>query len=201
MPVGKDQIDEEGGANEGLNPFLHRCPCQDDGVEESAAQGNLIVYSRKQKMAYALNESSRAIWEMCEGDKTVLEITRELGLSFSSPVEAILPDIVKAIERFQELNLIRKWEDIVYQYPSRVADVEENTVIDKLVLYFPDPKMAFTLNHTSKAIWDLCDGKRTLLNISQKLARVFSCPSKKLLPDIINTIKEFQDFQLIDMRQ
>lgn len=69
---------------------------------------------------------------------------------------------------------------------------------DEVILYDSDKENVHFLNHTAHAIWNLCDGKHTLLNIQEKLERQFpEINAADLSEDIRTTIMEFKGKKLI----
>jgi hypothetical protein len=65
-----------------------------------------MVYVPPGETAYALNPSAAAIWTLCDGTRTVEEITEELGQCVGHSGEALLPDVIEGVARLQELGLL-----------------------------------------------------------------------------------------------
>ncbi len=55
--------------------------------------------------------------------------------------------------------------------PSRLAGVHENTFINETLLYVPNKNLALSLNSSARAVWELCDGNTTVIEISRKIGR------------------------------
>jgi hypothetical protein len=87
--------------------------------------------------------------------------------------------------------------------PRRRADVEAYPVRDEMVLYCPVREGAFALNRSSRSIWELCDGERTLGEITQALALRLQCTDSALwaeiFPDVAATVERFQRDGLLDL--
>lgn len=58
--------------------------------------------------------------------------------------------------------------------PSPDARVEE--IDDELAIYLPGQSTAVVLNRTAAAIWRLCDGDRTAVQIATELAAEYRIP-------------------------
>jgi hypothetical protein len=54
---------------------------------------------------------------------------------------------------------------------SRKENIVVQEVGDELMIYDLDKNKAFCLNQTSAAIWHLCDGKKSLLEISEEFGK------------------------------
>ena len=68
--------------------------------------------------------------------------------------------------------------------PTHRAGVIVQHVIDELVIYCPATAQAATLNHSARSIWELCDGVRTVQDISLELGERFGLPPDELLADV-----------------
>lgn len=74
-------------------------PCRTSDAVEREREGELLLFLDSHRPAFRLNSSARAIWELCDGHRSVFEISRELGRAFGVPAEALLADVKGAIER------------------------------------------------------------------------------------------------------
>jgi hypothetical protein len=90
--------------------------------------------------------------------------------------------------------------DIVYSRPCRRNGIEEHILLDEIVLYYPEPEVAFSLSSSAKAIWELCDGKHTVIEISQKLSKRFACSETELLSDVTTAITKLQKLSLLEVK-
>lgn len=66
----------------------------------------LVAYSPASSQAVSLNVSARAIFELCDGTRTVDDICSELSGSAGMPPEALRADVQAAIEQMRELGLL-----------------------------------------------------------------------------------------------
>jgi hypothetical protein len=91
-------------------------------------------------------------------------------------------------------------QEIILQRPRRKA-LKEHQVWDEILLYAPEQDAAFSLNSSAKAIWELCDGRRSLADICQLLGERFDCPSDTLLSDVKNAILQLQKLGLVELEE
>jgi|SRR5436853_1400103 hypothetical protein len=80
--------------------------------------------------------------------------------------------------------------------PHRRPDLIERELSDELVLYDPESDRAYLLNRSAAAIWDLCDGTRSLEEIARELSPG-SPPSDALLRDLASTMRYLGDEGLL----
>lgn len=73
-------------------------------------------------MTYSLNRSARVIWELCDGTFSVDDIGREIGQAVGVSPEAVLPDILEAIEKLCELDLVE-----LSAVPSKGASEDDDS--------------------------------------------------------------------------
>ncbi len=84
--------------------------------------------------------------------------------------------------------------------PCRVNGIKEYSLSDETVLYTPEPEMAHSLNRSAKAIWELCNGSHTIVEISQKLGKRFGCSGADMLPDVTAVITKLQKLSLLELK-
>jgi hypothetical protein len=83
-------------------------------------------------------------------------------------------------------------------YPQQLADVKSYTVLDEMVLYAPNQEMTFSLNHSAKAIWELCNGKHTIADICEELSKIYGSSSLEILPDVEAAIQQFYKMGILE---
>ena len=81
--------------------------------------------------------------------------------------------------------------------PKRREGLIERELTKELILYDPETDRAFLLNHTSAAIWDLCDGQNAVQQISEQLTTCFTAPVEKVWEDVRATIERFHRDRLL----
>lgn len=75
---------------------------QDIIVQE--LKGEVLVYDLKIDKAFCLNETSAAVWQLCDGKKTVAEITESLAGQMKKPVNE---DLVRlALDQLGDESLL-----------------------------------------------------------------------------------------------
>lgn len=81
-------------------------PRQLPGVVTSEVLDELVAYSPATSQAVSLNASARAIWELCDGTRTVDDICDELSEAAGMPADALRADVTTTVDRFNELGLL-----------------------------------------------------------------------------------------------
>ena len=84
-------------------------------------------------------------------------------------------------------------------YPHQVSSIESHNLWDEAVLYSPTQVMAFSLNHSAKAIWELCDGKHTIVEISEELGQNFDRSGAELLSEVEETVIQLHELGLLEL--
>jgi hypothetical protein len=69
---------------------------------------------------------------------------------------------------------------------------------DELLIYSSEQELGITLNHSSKQIWQLCDGTHTIEEIATLLSQQLGCVGDALLIDICNTVMQFHNLGLLE---
>ena len=84
--------------------------------------------------------------------------------------------------------------------PSRLVTVREHRLGNELLVYVPEREIATTLNHSAAAIWELCDGTRTVEEISRELGRWLGRPGEALFPDVRQGLARLSELGLLEAR-
>jgi hypothetical protein len=66
--------------------------------------GELLVYDNATTKAFCLNASSALVWEMCDGNTTIAEMTERLTQTLNAPIDATF--VTFALERFRADGLL-----------------------------------------------------------------------------------------------
>ncbi len=83
--------------------------------------------------------------------------------------------------------------------PRRSALVKEHPLSDdELMLTIGDHQVVHALNPSAWAVWDLCDGSRSVREIAELLAREVPVPLETLLPDVRETVRRLGVLALVD---
>lgn len=80
--------------------------------------------------------------------------------------------------------------------PCRKA-AREQDLWDEMLVYVPDTDVALALNSSARAVWELCDGTRTVTEISQVLGECCGCPAQAIHADVESAVSQFREFGLI----
>lgn len=83
-------------------------PTQKSGTVHYDVLNEMVVYSPDTMQAASLNESARAIWELCDGTRTVEEICRELASQIGMTVDQLSDDVKNVVDRLYELDLLSR---------------------------------------------------------------------------------------------
>lgn len=83
--------------------------------------------------------------------------------------------------------------------PSRLDNLKVYNLWDELVIYAPDQEQAISLNATAKAIWNLCDGQQTLVQMTETLGSQFNTSETDLLADIQATVDQLAELGLVKL--
>lgn len=81
--------------------------------------------------------------------------------------------------------------------PRRLPGFEEHALLDEMVLYLAEGDLAISLNQTARLIWEQCDGRLTVAEISRALEKRFNLPPAALLSDVRLTVQEFYELGLL----
>lgn len=74
----------------------------------------ILIYNLKTNRAFCLNETSAAVWQACDGSRSVLEIAEEVSQKLNSFVSE---DIVwLALEQLKKDNLLVGCEDLLIDF-------------------------------------------------------------------------------------
>ncbi len=93
--------------------------------------------------------------------------------------------------------------DLATARPRSADGVLTVDVADELLLYAAHQQTATSLNRSARAIWELCDGKRTVLDIAEEIGRQLDCDNRhafeQLAADIHATVQELERTGLLTL--
>lgn len=78
----------------------------------------------------------------------------------------------------------------LHSRPARVPEVREHLLGDELLLHAPGLEAAHALNPSARAIWELCDGRRTLSEICDVLSADVGRTAAELASDVRAAVVE-----------
>ena len=84
--------------------------------------------------------------------------------------------------------------------PARLGVAEEHRLGDEWPVYVPHSDIASTLNRSAFAIWTLCDGTRTVEEITEELGQCVGRSGAKLLPDVIQGVTRLHELGHLEFR-
>jgi Coenzyme PQQ synthesis protein D (PqqD) len=70
---------------------------------------------------------------------------------------------------------------------------------EEMMLFLQGREALHTLNTTAWAVWDLCDGQRTIAEIAQELSGVTGHPVEAVLADVRTTVERLGALSLLDL--
>jgi len=76
-----------------------RIPIPREGFELAELEGESLLYSHDKMAMVYLNGSAAAIWRLCDGERTVAEITEVIAAAFPDLVGSISAEVPELIER------------------------------------------------------------------------------------------------------
>jgi Coenzyme PQQ synthesis protein D (PqqD) len=98
-------------------------PCRREGLSERALPDELVLYDPKTDKAYLLNRSAAAIWDLCDGERSLPELAAELAGGAVSG-EGLLQEVASAIERLCAEGLLEP-PGSVQGIPGRSIDLAD----------------------------------------------------------------------------
>lgn len=127
-----------------------------------------------------------------------------------SPWEAVESDVEPEHDYGRDLiGLINDHADAVngmvrpvatYRRPKWHRNVKEGRVIDDIILEKAPDKERIWLNSSGKAIWELCDGSRTVDEIGSELGKQFASSDRDMTADVVATVTELRAGGFLDVR-
>lgn len=81
---------------------------QSPGLIISEVLDELVIYAPGSSQAISLNASARAIWELCDGTRTLDDLCVELSGAAGLASDQLHEDVSGAITRLHELGLIKR---------------------------------------------------------------------------------------------
>jgi hypothetical protein len=82
-----------------------------DDVKEFVVVDEKLLYRPGEKLGVTLNQSARAVWDLCDGRHTIGQIVRELGQRLgctdSPMLGEIHADVTSVVAQLRDLGLVR----------------------------------------------------------------------------------------------
>jgi aminopeptidase-like protein len=84
-------------------------PIRKNGLHVKNMEDDLVIYDSGKDHLHVLNQTARMIWNLCNGNNSVIDIAENLGkLSYSEHSDQIQADVNETIELLQEKGLIKE---------------------------------------------------------------------------------------------
>ena len=68
---------------------------------------HLFLYEGEDNLVYQLNDGAAVVWLLCDGEKNVESIAREIGETYALPPQSALVAVGEAVAQFQSLGLLQ----------------------------------------------------------------------------------------------
>ena len=82
--------------------------------------------------------------------------------------------------------------------PVRAGAVREYPLGEEVLLFAQGRQVVHALNASAWAVWDLCDGSRTIRDMATELAQLVGRDPAALEPEIVRTVEELGKLGLVD---
>lgn len=109
-------------------------------------------------------------------------------------------DLVRQINDFVATMPSISTQVVPTSKPLRRFGVMEGRVLDQLLLELPDQNKSIWLNQSGMAVWDLCDGTRTVNNICEALSEAFEAEVDVIAGDVFPILEQFQSVDFVSLR-
>ena len=81
-------------------------PSHAAGVFEQPLDDDLLLVTDLRPDGLTLNPSARAVWELCDGHRTVEDIARELGVAIDMATSELLPHVQSAVSQLTTARVL-----------------------------------------------------------------------------------------------
>jgi hypothetical protein len=81
-------------------------PAKSTNFQETILDGEMILYSTISEQAVYLNESSRLIWGLCDGKRSIQDVINMLREAYSDADSSIGKEVSDAIASMQENGVL-----------------------------------------------------------------------------------------------
>lgn len=86
--------------------ILELIPFPRSGVELADMEGEGVLYSYEKETMVHLNKSAAVIWRLCDGKRTVKEITELIADAFPDAADQVVIDVSETLARFQKEGVL-----------------------------------------------------------------------------------------------
>jgi coenzyme PQQ biosynthesis protein PqqD len=92
--------------NDITETLLGARPRRQEGVLAQEAQGQTVLLRLDDGGYYALDEVGAAVWELCDGSRSVAEVVAAIGERFDAPEATIRADVMEFVEELRDERLL-----------------------------------------------------------------------------------------------
>lgn len=85
-----------------------------DDIVVQDLNNEVLIYDLRENKAFCLNETSALVWQFCDGEKSVTEISESIGKKLDSPANEDL--VWLALDQLKKENLIANGEEVVSNF-------------------------------------------------------------------------------------
>jgi coenzyme PQQ biosynthesis protein PqqD len=86
--------------------ILELVPVPRKGLELTHIEGEGLLYSYEKETMVYLNDSAVTVWRLCDGKRTVREITDLLASTYTDAAEKIYIDVSDTIEHLRQVGVL-----------------------------------------------------------------------------------------------
>jgi hypothetical protein len=83
--------------------------------------------------------------------------------------------------------------------PRRAEGLLECELLDELLLHVPGDPVAIALNASARAVWELCDGGRSIETIALDLTQRFEAAPGEILAAVQEVVRELTRLRLLQL--
>lgn len=65
-----------------------------------------VLYDRRNGQAHVLNGSAARLWELCDGERTIDQLTTQFASSYDIPADAVRSDVEQLVASFRDLGVL-----------------------------------------------------------------------------------------------
>jgi PqqD family protein of HPr-rel-A system len=73
----------------------------------------LILYNHDSSLVHHLNPSAALVWQLCDGQATVGQLSKEIAEEYSLQADQVLTQVGSVVAEFDALDLVRDARDLL----------------------------------------------------------------------------------------
>ena len=87
-----------------------------------------------------------------------------------------------------DTDLHQRFIDIASS-PYRLTNIVEENLFDEMLLYCLEHDLGISLNGSARMIWEMCDGKKSIVEISQEICSKLGLDEGEVVMEVISDVK------------